>query len=293
MAWGAASRTNRLASIVCRAQRPRWPTGTVRSLNSEARPPAEPPQPDQPPSKHFIVSQTAKLVLPFIPTALHLALPGSSLHGFTELDLASTGLPPPFWAFLWPGGAALTRYVAEQGKTGRWKGKRVLDLGSGCGSASIAAVLEGAEAASANDIDPWAAAALECNVDATCELLPPESPIRGELKSRIRPLVADLLSPKLSDSDLSRLLGGHWPPSAVLVGDLFYDGDTAVLVIAFLRRARNAGAEVLIGDPGRWAFKGTHDGADLEVVAEYPLSELDGAVEENDGWRSVHVYGMR
>ncbi len=37
----------------------------------------------------------------------------------------------------------------------------------------------------------------------------------------------------------------------VLAGDAFYDRDMASLMLPYLERARQAGALVLVGDPGR------------------------------------------
>src|ERR1700689_4583 len=45
--------------------------------------------------------------------------------------------PPPFWAFAWPGGQALARYVLDH--PGLGAARRVLDLGAGPGLVAIAA----------------------------------------------------------------------------------------------------------------------------------------------------------
>jgi predicted nicotinamide N-methyase len=43
------------------------------------------------------------------------------------------------------------------------------------------------------------------------------------------------------------------PPSAdvILVGDLFYEKTLAARCLAWLRQAREQGAKIFIGDPGR------------------------------------------
>ncbi|VDM72919.1 unnamed protein product [Strongylus vulgaris] len=56
----------------------------------------------------------------------------------------------PFWAFYWPGGQAVTRYILDN--VSLFYGANVLDFGCGCGSASIAASMVGANVI-ANDID--------------------------------------------------------------------------------------------------------------------------------------------
>lgn len=57
----------------------------------------------------------------------------------------------PFWAFYWPGGQAITKYILDHPRV--VKGKIILDIGSGCGASSIAAIKMGATRAVANDID--------------------------------------------------------------------------------------------------------------------------------------------
>ncbi|XP_064093473.1 electron transfer flavoprotein beta subunit lysine methyltransferase-like isoform X3 [Macrobrachium nipponense] len=61
----------------------------------------------------------------------------------------------PFWAFYWPGGQALSRYLLDNKAV--VKGKRVLDFGTGCGASGLAAKLSGAGHVTFNDIDPIAA----------------------------------------------------------------------------------------------------------------------------------------
>ncbi|KAK6029430.1 hypothetical protein OSTOST_04461 [Ostertagia ostertagi] len=56
----------------------------------------------------------------------------------------------PYWAFYWPGGQAVTRYILDNSQL--FLGANVLDFGCGCGSASIAASKAGATVI-ANDID--------------------------------------------------------------------------------------------------------------------------------------------
>jgi predicted nicotinamide N-methyase len=55
-----------------------------------------------------------------------------------------------------------------------------------------------------------------------------------------------------------------------MAGDLFYDEFLAVRVLAFLKRCRAAGIEVLVGDPGR----GPLPRAALRLVAEYPIRDF-------------------
>jgi predicted nicotinamide N-methyase len=67
----------------------------------------------------------------------------------------------PYWAFCWGSGQALARYVLDRPELVR--GKVVADFGAGCGVAALAALLAGARAAIAVDIDPSALKACEAN----------------------------------------------------------------------------------------------------------------------------------
>src|SRR3954447_12781230 len=70
-------------------------------------------------------------------------------------------MPPPYWANAWAGGQALGRYVLEHRDL--VAGRNVLDIASGSGLVAIAAALAGAATVTANDIDPYAQAAIELN----------------------------------------------------------------------------------------------------------------------------------
>ena len=71
-----------------------------------------------------------------------------------ERDTGQDQLPPPFWAFPWAGGQALARYLLDH--PGTVTGRHVIDVASGSGLVAIAAVLAGAAAVTAYDIDPLA-----------------------------------------------------------------------------------------------------------------------------------------
>jgi predicted nicotinamide N-methyase len=79
----------------------------------------------------------------------------------TEEELGEIGLPPPFWAFAWAGGQALSRYVLDHPQ--QVVGKSVLDLATGSGLVAIAAWKAGAESVLAADIDRFACAAARLN----------------------------------------------------------------------------------------------------------------------------------
>jgi predicted nicotinamide N-methyase len=68
---------------------------------------------------------------------LHLSDDVLGLWQRTE-DERGPAQPPPFWAFAWPGGQALARYVLDHADL--VAGRTVLDLGSGSGLVAIAAL---------------------------------------------------------------------------------------------------------------------------------------------------------
>ncbi len=161
---------------------------------------------------------------PLVPEIrLHLASEVTPLWQATEAALASSQLPPPYWAFAWAGGQALARHVLDHPALVR--GRRVLDVGAGSGLVAIAAALAGAAAVTAADIDPFAAAAIALNAAAN--------------GVAVRVADADLIAAPPPDVDV------------MLVGDMCYERPLAERLIAWLARAAAAGALVLIGDPGR------------------------------------------
>jgi predicted nicotinamide N-methyase len=151
---------------------------------------------------------------------------------------AGAMLDPPFWASAWVGGQAVARYVLDHAEV--VAGRRVLDLASGSGLAAIAACRAGAAAVTANDIDPYAVAAIDVN-------------------ARVNGVALITVGGDLLDGD-----GGD--AEVVLAGDVFYSRDMARRVVGFLDRATARGADFLVGDPGR-AFLPRDR---LEVVASYP-----------------------
>ncbi len=130
----------------------------------------------------------------------------------------------PFWSFPWAGGQALARYLLDHPDV--VAGRRVLDLAAGSGLVAIAATLAGATDVTANDIDPYAAAAQELNAKRTASLV--TQPLTGY----------DLLDAE-TDADV------------VLAGDVCYERELTDRMLAFLTRAHSRGADVLLGDPGR------------------------------------------
>ncbi len=169
----------------------------------------------------FIRANLPVAPVPGIPEIrLHKAMPSSGLARLAEQD---PDFGSPYWAHHWAGGLALARYVLDHPE--RVAGRRVLDLGAGSGLVAIAAAKAGAGAVLAAETDPYAIAALGLNL-------------------ALNQVPADILHADLLGSD---------PPdvSLILVGDLFYAGDLAARVTAFLDRCVGRGIEALVGDPWR------------------------------------------
>ncbi len=172
----------------------------------------------------FIVEQTSVLPVPLVPEILlHLAHEAIPIWKKTEEELGELGLPPPFWAFAWAGGQALSRYVLDNPEA--VAGKTVLDLATGAGLVAIAAHMAGARDVLAADIDAFALAATGLNAQLNA--------------ASIKVTAEDLLQQEPPRRDV------------ILVGDVFYERPLADIALVWLQKARDAGAEILIGDPGR------------------------------------------
>lgn len=159
---------------------------------------------------------------------------------------AGRPLPPPYWASVWAGGQALARHLLDHPELAA--GRRVLDLGAGSGLVAIAAALAGADRVVANDVDPYAVAAVTVNARA----------------NRVRVAV---------DSD--DLLDGVAGVDLLVAGDALYDAELAARVLPYLRRCADRGVEVLVGDPDR----GHLPPAGLELVASYPVPTTEPSVD--------------
>ena len=101
---------------------------------------------------------------PFVPEVrLHLA--EDAIVWWARMEAAAGhALPAPYWASAWAGGQALARHLLDHPELAA--GRRVLDLAAGSGLVAIAAALAGADEVVANDIDPYAVAAVTLNARA-------------------------------------------------------------------------------------------------------------------------------
>src|SRR3954462_4757047 len=82
----------------------------------------------------------------------------------TEAGMEQQNIDPPYWAFCWPGGQAIARYLLDNPAMVR--GKRVIDFAAGSGVASMAAAHAGASSVIANDIDVLSLVAAKLNAEA-------------------------------------------------------------------------------------------------------------------------------
>jgi predicted nicotinamide N-methyase len=244
-------------SVMARREARDTATGALHRVNDEDRGAAEagPAAPDATGGMldPFLAAGAAGYdglrlaAVPLVPEVLlYLAEDAIVLRARLE---AQTGrhLPQAFWADAWVGGQGLARYILDHPDT--VAGRRVLDVASGSGLVAIAAALAGAASVAANDIDPYALAAIALNARANSVV--------------VEARAGDLLAGDGGDAEV------------VLAGDVFYGAELATRMLQFLQRAAARGARILVGDPGR-----THLPDEwLEVVTSYPVS-MAGAPED-------------
>jgi predicted nicotinamide N-methyase len=208
-------------------------------------------------AESFILANTSLSAPPHVPEIrLHLADEAHDLWLKTEDELASIGLPPPFWAFAWAGGQGLARYILDHPEIVR--GRRVLDFASGSGLVAIAADMAGARGILAADIDPFCEAAVRLNARANG------------------------ISIEFAGSDVVGTDGG-W--DVVLAGDVFYDRPFAERLVPWFSTLHERGSEILVGDPGRsYLPKGR-----MQALAVYqvPVTRAleDADVKKTTVWR--------
>lgn len=207
----------------------------------------------------FIRAHTRLSSPPLVPEIrLHLASDSIALWTQTEA-FAGANLPPPYWAFAWPGGQALARYLLDH--PAEMKERTVLDFGSGSGLVAIAAAKAGAAAVCAAEIDALALAAIEMNAQTNTVF--------------IEPLSRDLI-------------GEHGRWNTVLCGDMCYERELAERLLPWLQSLAAEGVRVLIADPGRNYFPGDGGASKLKRLAAYTVpTSMD---LENREQRETAVY---
>jgi len=173
--------------------------------------------------KDFIRANTAVATPAACPEIrMWTATEATKLWEATERELAQANLPPPYWAFCWAGGQALTRHLLDHPEL--VVGKRVLDFAAGCGTAAIAAALRGAERVEAAEIDAVAILAIGLNAD-----------LNG-------------VAIEMAEGDI---VGAPCRWDVVVAGDVCYEKPMTEHIWPWLRRLAADGATVLMADPGR------------------------------------------
>jgi predicted nicotinamide N-methyase len=153
--------------------------------------------------------------LPFRPDiSLYRPTPKSGLTGW----LAEEGRcdEPPYWAYAWAGGAALTLFLRDHPE--RVAGKSVLDFGAGGGLVAIAAAKAGGRVTTFEP-DPVGRMAAAVNAEANG--------------------VDFAVSAGVTEAEI------------ILAGDVFYDAKVAAQTLPILLELAERGAQVLVGDPFR------------------------------------------
>ena len=170
----------------------------------------------------FIANNTVWQRHPMVPEIeLALASEITPIWQATESWLAQGGVSPPFWAFAWPGSAALARHILDHASL--VAGRRVLDFAAGCGLAGIAAARSGAGSVDAAEIDALAIAAIARNA--------------GRNGVALTTLQGDIVGE-----------ANRW--DLILCGDVCYEAPMTRHILPWLQSlARDA--EVWVADPGR------------------------------------------
>jgi predicted nicotinamide N-methyase len=175
-------------------------------------------------ARSFVLQHTTLAEVPLVPEIrLHQSSDVSSLWQQTVDWLGQRDAAPPFWAFAWPGGQVLARFVLDHPEL--CARRRVLDFGTGSGLVAIAAALAGAQSVRAVDVDALAVTACELNAGA--------NGVEIEVGQE------DLVGSALGDVEL------------VLAGDMLYERAPAERTLAWWRELARSGQRVYLGDPER------------------------------------------
>lgn len=166
---------------------------------------------------HTVIERPS--LVPEIP--LYLATEITPIWQATETWLAENNIPPPFWAFAWPGSQALARHILDHPE--RVVGRRVLDFAAGGGLAGIACAQAGAAWVEAAEIDPFALVAIAAN--------------------------AELNAVRIA-ADVGDVVGSACRWDVILCGDICYEAPMTAHILPWLQTMA-ATAEVWLADPGR------------------------------------------
>lgn len=178
------------------------------------------------------IRANATLQRPTFVPELELFLAGEVMRLWRETEILAAAkdagigsVPPPYWAFAWPGGQALARYLIDNPDVVR--DRTVLDFGAGSGLVAIAAAKAGAGCVVAAETDPLALAAIDLN-------------------SRANGVFVEPIGPDVIGTN------ARW--EVVVAGDMFYERELAERLTPWLKSLARNGVRVLVGDPGRNYF---------------------------------------
>ena len=186
-------------------------------------------------------------------------MPSHALWRASPDEAKAPGLDMPYWAFAWPGGQALARWVLDHRESVR--GKRVPDVGSGGAIEGLAAALCGARVTCV-DVDAMANACARLNAT--------------ENGVSLETLTQDPLSRSADSFDCD----------VVLVGDLTFDEAITARLVPWLEAHRALGRQVLVGDAGRVALPSS-----FEATGSFS-APFDGNPEGSANW-TVQVRSLR
>ncbi len=148
----------------------------------------------------------------------------------------------PYWADLWPS----ARVLAEDVRTMRLAGQRVLELGCGLGMVAIAAALAGADVTAT---DYYADALLFASLNAA--------------ESTGRMIATRLVDWNALPPDLGKF-------DVVLASDVLYEHRYAALIAHAITMTLRRGGEAIIADPGRIAVSSFVDEAAARGLVSHP-----------------------
>jgi predicted nicotinamide N-methyase len=208
--------------------------------------------------KAFIRANCAVSHAPACPEIkLWLASEALPLWQATEAVLEQSGLPPPYWAFCWAGGQALTRHLLDNPEL--TAGKRVLDFAAGCGISALAAAINGADRVEAAEIDAFACAAIEMNAE---------------------------LNGVAVEVVLEDIVGRENRWDLVVAGDVCYEAPMTAHIWPWLKQLAADGATVIMADPGR-AYLPKHGLMEVSRMVVETSLDLEDRTE-----REVVIYKL-
>lgn len=205
---------------------------------------------------HTYTKPMAPSILPEL--SIYTGSEVTPLWELSENKLHAKQIDPPFWAYAWPGGQGIARYLLDHPEAVR--GKRVLDFAAGSGVAAIAAMKAGADHAIAVDIDYLALHAIELN-----------AALNGVVVEAVAAFDTDT-PPKNVD--------------LIIVGDVCYQQAMAARIMRWLWLSIAGGVRVIMGDPGRAYIP--HSG--LKELAHYTVPTSRDL--EPDDSRHVRIWDV-